>query len=122
MDAPSSGLISELFLKQIEHIHLAHLSTKHKITEYFRYVDYILLVFDSNHTDIQAILTEFQRNTPKSKVHGTNRNRQYDKLPGHNYPQNSHKLENDHIQESYRHRHDHTIHVKSLHPTQIRSN
>ena len=30
-----------------------------------------------------------QCNTPQSKVHGRNRNRQYDKLPGRNYPQNS---------------------------------
>ena len=59
MGPPSSGLISELFLQQMEHKHLTHLSTKRKIIKYFRYVDDILIIFDSNHTDIQAILTDF---------------------------------------------------------------
>ena len=59
MGAPSSGLISEIFLQQMEHVHLARLSTKHKIIDYFRYVDDILLIFDSNHTDIQTILNDF---------------------------------------------------------------
>jgi hypothetical protein len=59
MGVPSSGLISEVFLQQIEHLHLTHLQTKLKITEYFCYVDDILLIYDSNHTDIQTILREF---------------------------------------------------------------
>jgi len=29
------------------------------ILNYFRYVDDILLIFDSNHTSIQAVLTDF---------------------------------------------------------------
>ena len=61
------GLISELFLQQMKHIHLAHLSTKHKIIEYFCYVDDILLIFYSNHTDIQAVLTDFNAIHPNLK-------------------------------------------------------
>ena len=59
MGAPSSGLITELFLQHTENTHLARLSQKHKIINYFRYVDDILLIFDSNHTYIQAILMDF---------------------------------------------------------------
>jgi hypothetical protein len=59
MGAPSSGLISELFLQQMEHLHLTHLQTKLRIVDYFRYVDDILLFFDSDHTDIQSVLSEF---------------------------------------------------------------
>ena len=66
MCAPSSGLISELFL-QMEHVHLARLSTKHKIIDYFRYMDDILLIFDSNHTDIQTVLNDFNAIHPKLK-------------------------------------------------------
>ena len=66
MCAPSSGLISELFL-QMEHVHLARLSTKHKIIDYFRYMDDILLIFNSNHTDIQTILNDFNAVHPKLK-------------------------------------------------------
>jgi hypothetical protein len=59
MGAPSSGLIAELFLQHTESAHLARLSHKHRIIDYFRYVDDILLIFDPNHTDIQSILTDF---------------------------------------------------------------
>ena len=59
MGAPSSGLIAEIFLQHIEHTHLALLSQKHKIVNYCRYVDDILLIYDSDHTDIQKILTDF---------------------------------------------------------------
>jgi hypothetical protein len=35
MGAPSSGLIAEMFLQYTEHLHMARLSTKHKIINYF---------------------------------------------------------------------------------------
>ena len=65
MGAPSSGLIAEIFLQHIEPTHLAHLTHKHKIINYCRYVDDILLIFDSNHTSIQMILEDFNALHPK---------------------------------------------------------
>ena len=41
MGAPSS-FIAKIFL---QHIDMAHLSMKHKIINYFRYVDDILIIF-----------------------------------------------------------------------------
>jgi len=55
MGTPPSGLIVEIFLQHIEHTHLAHLTHKHKILNYCRYVDGILLIFDSTQTSIQMI-------------------------------------------------------------------
>ena len=59
MGAPSSGLIAEIFLQHTEHIHLAHLTHKHRIINYCRNVDNVLLIFDYNHTSIQMILDDF---------------------------------------------------------------
>ena len=59
MGAPSSSLIAEIFLQHIENTHLAHLSKKHKIINYFRYVDDILIIFDPTHSGIQTILDDF---------------------------------------------------------------
>jgi hypothetical protein len=59
MGAPSSGLIAEIFLQHLEHLHLTHLSQKHHIINYGRYVDDVFLIFDSNHTDIHNILEDF---------------------------------------------------------------
>jgi hypothetical protein len=60
MGASSSGLIAEFFLQHMEHQHMAELSATHKIINYFRYVDDILIIHDSNHSDIQDILTDFK--------------------------------------------------------------
>jgi len=67
MGTPTSGLISEFLLQNLEHLHLAHISNKHKIINYLRYVDDILLIFDSNHTNIQNILDDFNTIHPNLK-------------------------------------------------------
>jgi len=59
MGASSSGLIAEMFLQHTEHLHMARLSTKHKIINYFRHIDDILLIFDPSQSSIQAILADF---------------------------------------------------------------
>jgi hypothetical protein len=59
MGAPSSGLIAEIFLQHTEHKHLPSITQKHKIVNYIRYVDDILMIFDSTHTDVHDILTDF---------------------------------------------------------------
>jgi hypothetical protein len=65
MGAPSSGIIAEIFLQHAENLHLAHLTQKHNIINYFRYVGDILLIFDPNHTEIETILTDFNAIHPK---------------------------------------------------------
>ena len=65
MGAPSSGLITEIFLQHIEHSHLTNLTQKHKIINYCRYVDDILIIFDLNHSDIQEIINDFNSLHPK---------------------------------------------------------
>jgi len=67
MGAPTSGLISEFFLQNLEHLHLTNLSNKHKIINYLHYVDEILLIFDFNHTNIQNILNDFNAIQPTLK-------------------------------------------------------
>ena len=67
MGAPSSGLIAEFFLQNLEDIHLTHLFGKHNITAYFRYVDDILIMYDSCHTDIKNIQDHFNTLHPNMK-------------------------------------------------------
>ena len=59
--------MAELFLQHTKNTHLARLSLKHNIIKYFRYVDNILLIFDSYHTDIQFILRDFNTLHPNLK-------------------------------------------------------
>jgi hypothetical protein len=67
MDAPTSGIIAEIFLQNLEDIHLSYLSNKHKITKYFRYVDDIPIIYDCSHTDINSIQNDFNPIHPNMK-------------------------------------------------------
>ena len=59
MVAPTSGLLIEFFLQHLEQLHISHLSDKHEIIKYFRYLDDILVIYDTNHTDIQNMSRDF---------------------------------------------------------------
>jgi hypothetical protein len=65
MGAPTSGLLSEFFLQHLEQLHIPHLSSKHGIIKYFRYVDDIMIIYDTNHSDVQNILKDFNTIHPK---------------------------------------------------------
>jgi len=65
MGAPSCSIILEIFLQNIEQIHLPSIARQHKLMNYFRYVDDILLIYDSQHTNINAILNDFNPIHPK---------------------------------------------------------
>jgi hypothetical protein len=47
MGAPSSALLSEIYLQYIEHNQIRDLLIKHKIISYHRYVDDILIVYNT---------------------------------------------------------------------------
>jgi hypothetical protein len=64
--APSSALLSELYLQHIEHNQILKLLIKHKIISYHRYVDDILLVYNTQYTNIDNTLNDF--NTIHNKV------------------------------------------------------
>jgi hypothetical protein len=56
---PSSSIVSELFLQYFEHTHVPHLTQKLKLVNYFQYVDDILLIYDSQLSDIHSMLHDF---------------------------------------------------------------
>ena len=67
MGPPTSGLLAEFFLQHLEQLHIPHLSDKHKIIKYFRYTDDILVIYDTNHSDVQNILKDLNSIHPKLK-------------------------------------------------------
>jgi hypothetical protein len=64
MGAPSSAIIAETYLQNLEHNQIYNLLKKYKITGYFRYVDDIMIVYDKNKTHINTIITEFKTKLP----------------------------------------------------------
>ena len=65
MGAPSSSITSEIFLQNIEQKHLPSIAKKLNLTNYFRYVDDILIVYDTQQTDITSLLSDFDSLHPK---------------------------------------------------------
>jgi len=67
MGTPTCGRLSGFFLQKLKHLHLTHLSSKHKIINYIRYIDDILLIFNSKHKHPKH-MGQIQCNTRKSKI------------------------------------------------------
>jgi hypothetical protein len=60
MGALTTLVHSEIRLKYLEHTTIFNILMQHKITEYYRYVD-ILLVYNIRQTDIDKVLNQFNK-------------------------------------------------------------
>jgi hypothetical protein len=69
MGAHTSSTFSELFLQYIEQTALYNILIHYNILGYFRYVDDILIVYDTSLTDIDSVLNSF--NTAASPLQFT---------------------------------------------------
>jgi hypothetical protein len=64
MGAPTSSILSEIYLQYLENTKILSILTKPGIEGYFRYVDDILIIYNKNHVDIGEILVFFNDLTP----------------------------------------------------------
>jgi hypothetical protein len=64
MGAPSSGILSEIFLQKLENTKPIDIANELQLITYHRYVDDILIVYDIRHTDINTITTKFNEMHP----------------------------------------------------------
>ena len=63
MGAPTSAILSEIYLQYIEHTLIINILSSNNILGYFRYVDDILIVNDSESTNIDLVLEQFNNLT-----------------------------------------------------------
>jgi predicted cupin superfamily sugar epimerase len=78
MGAPTSAILSEIYLQYIEHTYIYHTLQKHNITSYHRYVDDILITYYSTKTNINNTLEEFNNINKTLKFTMERRTRQQD--------------------------------------------
>jgi hypothetical protein len=69
MGAPTSAILAELFIQHLEDTKIIKILNEHYIIDYYRYVDDILIVYDTRSTDIDNTLTDF--NSIHPQVHFT---------------------------------------------------
>jgi hypothetical protein len=61
MGAPTSSVLSEIYLQSLEHTIIFDILIRQKIIGYYRYLDDILLVYDTRLTEIEQVLHHFNR-------------------------------------------------------------
>jgi hypothetical protein len=67
MGAPTSSILSEIFLQYLEHNKIYKILVENKIVAYFRYVDDILIIYDALRTNIANVLKIFNSLHPNIK-------------------------------------------------------
>jgi hypothetical protein len=67
MGAPTSSILSEVYLQNLEHNSIFKILMEQKIVAYFRYVDDIMIVYDRNKTNISHMLDLFNKLHSKLK-------------------------------------------------------
>ena len=95
MGSPISGLIAELFLQHFEEIHLKHILDAKKITYYTRYVDDILIIYDSAKINAQDIDTYINSIHSKLKLKITHEEQRSIHFLDFTITRNQNKLEID---------------------------
>jgi hypothetical protein len=76
MGAPTSSILSEIYLQFLENNRICKILTKHNIKGFFHYVDDILIVSDVHQSNIED----------KTKVYNRERRKLEDQFSRFNYP------------------------------------
>jgi hypothetical protein len=63
MGAPTSALFSEIYIQKIEHTKIIKILVENNICNYLRYVEDIILVYDTTITNITTVLNQFNNIT-----------------------------------------------------------
>jgi hypothetical protein len=71
MGSPISGTIAEIFLQNLENTHIKHLLDTKNIIYYTRYVDDILIIYDTTHTNDNTIYEYINRILTNLQLHPT---------------------------------------------------
>jgi hypothetical protein len=61
MGAPTSAILAEIYIQNMEHAQIYDILIKQHIISYFRYVDDILIVYGSKKTNIDEAINEFNK-------------------------------------------------------------
>jgi hypothetical protein len=53
MAAPMLAILAETFMQYLEHTVISKILNKHQILDYYRYVDNILIIYNTHNTNIE---------------------------------------------------------------------
>jgi hypothetical protein len=84
MGAPTSAMLAEVFIHYLEHTRIIDILKEFQITDYHRYVDDILIIYNTHTTNIDNTLEEFNKIHPEIKF--TMEKEENDKINFQIYP------------------------------------
>jgi hypothetical protein len=67
MGVPTSAILAEIFIQFLEHTVIYKILEKHQIIGYYRCIDDILIICNSEYTNIHNTLQKFNTVHPKLK-------------------------------------------------------
>jgi hypothetical protein len=67
MGAPTSAILAEIYIQNMEHTQIYDILKKQHIIGYFRYVDAILIIYDNKKTNLKDTINEFNKLQPTIK-------------------------------------------------------
>jgi hypothetical protein len=100
MGAPTSAILSEIYLQFLENNVIYSILKTYNINGYFRYVDDILTIYNTTESNIYNVLNDFNQITPKLKF--TIR-KKYNKtqFPRYNHSKKTAPYNNQCLQKTY---------------------
>jgi hypothetical protein len=85
MEVPTSAILAETFIRYLEHTKIVKILNEYHIIDHHRYVDNILIIYNTHTTNIKNTLMEF--NAVHQKIKFTIKKETCNKL---NYPEDKH--------------------------------
>jgi hypothetical protein len=67
MGAPTSAILSEIYMQFLENNEIHNLLKNHNLKGHFRYVDDMVIICDTIESSIQEALEDFNKIAPKLK-------------------------------------------------------
>jgi hypothetical protein len=68
MGSPTSTILAETFIQCLEHTNIIKILNINQIIDYYRYVNYILIIYNTQTTNIENTLMQFTSVHPKIKL------------------------------------------------------
>jgi hypothetical protein len=117
MESPISSLIAQIFLQEYEDKNIKNLIDSTNIAYYARYVDDILIIFDTTKINLHTITRYINNIHSNIKTQHHIRTTQFHRLPRLNNNTPTQKTVNRHIQKANYHGHNNELHFKPPHRT-----
>jgi hypothetical protein len=76
MGSPISNTVAEIFLEYLENTHLKHILESKQIIFYTRYINDVLMIYNTKYTTPETIHQHINIKTPQPAVHNATRKQQ----------------------------------------------